>query len=93
MLPSRRDWVLRRGYKYYKLTPALGLDGPPIPDMTAASVFVVDSERLVTGVGFGPAHGQYRKLAETYELMARAAISHPQTKRFRLDALAAAGWA
>lgn len=92
VLHSRHDWVLSRGYQHYKATPALGLQGPLLPASTAATVFVVDSQWLVTGYGFGTAHNQYRMLAETYELMARAAVSRPQTKHFRLDRLDDAGW-
>ena len=93
VLHSRHDWVLSLGYQRFKATPALGLNGPPLPDRTAASVFVVDSQRLVTGVGRGTAHSQYRRLPEMYKLMARAAVSHPQKKRFSLDALDDADWA
>lgn len=93
ILHSSHDYVLRHGYQYYKGTPALGLDGPPLPDRTAAAVFVVDSGGLVTGLGAGTKHDQYRRIGQTYELMARAAVSRPQTKRFRLGALDTAGWA
>lgn len=62
-------------------------------DHHTAAVFVVDSGGLVTGLGAGTKHDQYRRIGQTYELMARAAVSRPQTKRFHLEALNTAGWA
>lgn len=93
VLHSAVDWVLDVGNAWYADKLALGLHGPTQPDRTAASVYVVDSESVVTGVGFGTRHNQYRTVPQTFDLIARASTSRPDRKHFRLDALDDVTWA
>lgn len=93
VLHSAIDWVLDVGNAWYSDRLALGLYGPTQPDRTAASVYVVDSQAVVTGVGFGTRHNQYRTVAQTFDLIARASTSRPDRKHFRLDELDEVTWA